>query len=413
MNAFTFKLPDVGEGIVEAEIVAWHIHQGDTVQEDDPLFDLMTDKATVEITSPVTGKVDKINAEIGTVVAIGTEVIEFSLDGEAPVSSHKKPEKPQPASEIKPEPVKKTKPEPAPAQTMAPVSPVTSATSGAVLASPFVRREAFAAGIDLANVPGSGPGGRILEQDLKSFQQTGPVAKTTKVQIEDKQIAVTGLRRVIAEKMALSKRAIPHYSYIEEVDVTELERLRQHMKKTANPDQANLTILPFIVMALVRALEQFPGCNAHFDEESRVIHQFGYVHVGMAAQTADGLKVPVIRHAENLGPWDLAAEIARLAKAAKDNTARLEELTGSTITITSLGPIGGIATTPVINHPEVSIIGVNKIQDLPRVYEGRIEVRKIMNLSSSFDHRIVDGFDGARMVQQIKSCLENPATIFI
>jgi len=412
MGAYTFKLPDVGEGIVEAEIVAWHIHQGDVVQEDDPLFDLMTDKATVEITSPVAGTIEKINAEMGTVVAVGTNVIEFLLDGDGPIIA--KPEKIETVEKT----VTKNKPQ---APIKADVKPSLENNTQFQnlipnvhpLASPYVRAQAFSAHIDLSDVAGTGPGGRVVEQDLKNFQEMGPRKSTRQVRMQDKTVAIKGLRRVIAEKMALSKRSIPHYSYVEEIDVTELERLRSHMKKSAQDDQPNLTILPFVVSALVRALEKFPQCNAHYDEESRVVQQFGNVHVGMAAQTPDGLKVPVIRNAENLGPWELAAEILRLSKAAKDNTASIKELTGSTITITSLGPIGGIVTTPVINHPEVSIIGVNKIQDLPRVHEGRIEIRKIMNLSSSFDHRIVDGFDGARMVQEIKSMLENPATIFI
>ena len=412
MGAYTFKLPDVGEGIVEAEIVAWHIGQGDAVQEDDPLFDLMTDKATVEITSPVAGIIEKINVEMGTVVAVGTSVIEFKLDGDGPIvaesakvgvvektASVSKPQAPVKA-DVKPSQGKNTKPK-------------NSTPNDHPLASPYVRAQAFSENIDLSDVMGTGPGGRIIEQDLKEFQETGPSKSVRKVKMQDKTVVIKGLRRVIAEKMALSKRSIPHYSYVEEIDVTELERLRGHMKKSAQAGQPNLTILPFIVSALVRALEKFPQCNAHYDEDSQIVQQFGSVHVGMAAQTPDGLKVPVIRNAENLGPWELAAEILRLSKAAKDNTASIKELTGSTITITSLGPIGGIVTTPVINHPEVSIIGVNKIQDLPRVHEGRIEIRKIMNLSSSFDHRIVDGFDGARMVQEIKSMLENPATIFI
>lgn len=400
MGYFSFKLPDLGEGIVESEISAWHIKPGDVVEEDQHIVDVMTDKANVEVGSPVSGKVVSLACAAGEMLAVGHELVGFDVAGDATVTD----------AEI-PVEVKKTVPEPAP-----PVVVNVSEFNGTVLASPSVRQGARDEDIDLSLVPGSGPAGRVSHKDLEAFIAAGgALAVRDRGRMKKggtKEVKVTGLRRIIAQKMQQTKRNIPHYSYIEEVDVTELETLRRAMNADRAEGLPKLTLLPFLIKALVKILPKFPQCNACFDDEAGVVTHYEGVHVGIATMTQAGLMVPVVRHAESLSIWQVAAEINRVAEAARSGVAKGEELTGSTITITSLGAIGGLATTPVINAPETSIIGVNKMQERPVIINGAIAIRTMMNLSSSFDHRIVDGFDGAQLVQALKRLLETPGTIF-
>ena len=408
MGKHVFKLPDVGEGVVEGEIVKWNVKPGDTVKEDEPLVELMTDKATVAIPSTVNGKVISTTGKPGDMIPVGSELIVFEVDGAG--SSD-----PEPEPTKAPAPVKKSpEPKSVPVSSLAP-APIT--TSGSKpLASPAVRRRAREAGVDLSQVPGTGPAGRISHDDLDSFISGG--GRLAAVQSGVKmtgveEVPVIGLRRKIAEKMAISKRSAAHFSYFEEVDVTELESLRQHLNSTRAEDQPKLTYLPFIVQGLIKALRKFPQCNAIYDEEKGVVLRHEAVHVGISTQTEDGLMVPVIKHAEARDVWDTANELRRVTSAARDKTATVDELTGSTITITSLGAMGGLGATPIINHPEVSIVSIHAARDRAVVREGEIVVRKMMNLTSSFDHRIIDGYDGALLIQELKSMLEYPATIFM
>jgi 2-oxoisovalerate dehydrogenase E2 component (dihydrolipoyl transacylase) len=398
MSRYVFKMPDLGEGTVSAEVVEWKVKVGDVVTEDQIIAEVMTDKAAVEIPAPVSGRVLSITGQPGDMVAVGAELIAFETVGGAAA----------------------TAPAVVPAQAVHAASAAASAavTLGTrVMASPATRRKAHVAGIDLATVSGSGPGGRISAQDLESvINGSGdtlirPALRTARDGTEE--IKIIGLRRVIAQRMSEAKRNIPHFAYVEEVDVTELEALRQYLNSRLEKGAPSLTYLPFLVAALARVLLQFPQCNAVHDAERNLIIRHRAVHVGIATQTPDGLKVPVLRHAEARSLADLALEMRRLAEAARNNKATREELTGSTITVTSLGRLGGIASTPVINAPEVAIIGVNKAMERPVVMNGAIVVRRIMNLSSSFDHRFVDGFDAAAMIQALKERLEHPATIFI
>ena len=412
MGKHVFKLPDVGEGVVEGEIVKWNVKPGDTVKEDEPLVELMTDKATVSIPSTVNGKVISTTGKPGDMIPVGSELIVFEVDGAG--SSDPEPE-PEPEPTKAPAPVKKSpEPKSVPVSSLAP-APIT--TSGSKpLASPAVRRRAREAGVDLSQVPGTGPAGRISHDDLDSFISGG--GRLAAVQSGVKmtgveEVPVIGLRRKIAEKMAISKRSAAHFSYFEEVDVTELESLRQHLNSTRAEDQPKLTYLPFIVQGLIKALRKFPQCNAIYDEEKGVVLRHEAVHVGISTQTEDGLMVPVIKHAEARDVWDTANELRRVTSAARDKTATVDELTGSTITITSLGAMGGLGATPIINHPEVSIVSIHAARDRAVVREGEIVVRKMMNLTSSFDHRIIDGYDGALLIQELKSMLEYPATIFM
>jgi 2-oxoisovalerate dehydrogenase E2 component (dihydrolipoyl transacylase) len=398
MSRHVFKMPDLGEGTVSAEVVEWKVKVGDAVKEDQVIAEVMTDKAAVEIPAPVSGTVVSITGQPGDMVAVGSELIVFETSG-APVAA-------APAPEAKPA-----------AAMPAAAAPAAVATTGRVMASPATRRKAHVAGVDLATVPGSGPGGRISAQDLESViagRSSGaarPAARAQKGGVEE--IKIIGVRRLIAERMGAAKRNIPHFAYVEEVDVTELEALRQYLNSRQPKGAPSLTYLPFLVTGLVRVLEDFPQCNATHDAERNVILRHRAVHVGVATQTPDGLKVPVVRHAEARSLADLAAEIRRVSEAARSNKTTREELTGSTITVTSLGKLGGIASTPVINAPEVAIIGVNKAVERPVVANGAIAIRRIMNLSSSFDHRFVDGFDAAAMIQALKERLEHPATLFI
>jgi len=400
MSRYVFKMPDLGEGTVTAEVVEWKVKVGDTVKEDQIIAEVMTDKAAVEIPAPVSGRVLSITGQPGDMIAVGAELIAFETASTPAVS-----------------PTPTVSPAPAAAPASAPPVPAVVAAPSRVMASPATRRKAHVAGVNLATVSGSGPGGRISAQDLESViagqgaAAAKPVSHAPRKGVEE--IKIIGVRRVIAERMSAAKRSIPHFAYVEEVDVTELESLRQYLNSRLAKGAPSLTYLPFLVAALVRVLESFPQCNAVHDAERNMILRHAAVHVGIATQTPDGLKVPVVRHAEARSLHDLAAEIRRVSEAARSNKATRDELMGSTITVTSLGRLGGIASTPVINAPEVAIVGVNKAVDRPVVVDGAIAIRRIMNLSSSFDHRFVDGFDAAAMIQALKERLEHPATIFI
>jgi len=400
MSRFVFKMPDLGEGTVAAEVVEWKVKVGDAVKEDQIIAEVMTDKAAVEIPAPVSGRVVAITGQPGDMVAVGSELIAFDTSGAPPAEAPAAPA-----------------PRPAPAGPAPKAPPVSGAARSRVMASPATRRKAHVAGVDLATVNGTGPGGRISAQDIESIiaGKSGAVARPAVRALKSgtEEIKVIGVRRVIAERMSAAKRNIPHFAYVEEVDVTELESLRQYLNARQPKGAPSFTYLPFLVAALTRVLEEFPQCNAIYDPERNVIVRHAAVHVGVATQTPDGLKVPVVRNAESRSLADLASEIRRVSEAARSNKATRDELVGSTITVTSLGRLGGIASTPVINAPEVAIIGVNKAVERPVVFNGAIAVRRIMNLSSSFDHRFVDGFDGAAMIQALKERLEHPATIFI
>ena len=410
MSRFVFKMPDLGEGTVSAEVVEWKVKVGDTVKEDQIIAEVMTDKAAVEIPAPVSGRVVAITGQPGDMVAVGSELIAFDTSGAAPAEA--------PAAPAKHSAPVAQAPAPAGAASVAPAPTAPPAAAASrVMASPATRRKAHVAGVDLATVNGTGPGGRISAQDIESViaGKSGAVAgrRARSARSGTEEIKVIGVRRVIAERLSAAKRNIPHFAYVEEVDVTELESLRQYLNWRQPKGAPSLTYLPFLVAALTRVLEDFPQCNAIYDAERNLIVRHAAVHVGVATQTPDGLKVPVVRNAESRSLADLASEIRRVSEAARSNKATRDELVGSTITVTSLGRLGGIASTPVINAPEVAIIGVNKAVERPVVVNGAIAVRRIMNLSSSFDHRFVDGFDAAAMIQALKERLEHPATIFI
>ncbi|MEM6304125.1 MAG: dihydrolipoamide acetyltransferase family protein [Pseudomonadota bacterium] len=409
MKTLPIKLPDVGEGVTEAELAEWHVNVGDIVREDDIIAAVMTDKATVEIPSLYDGKVVERSGEIGDVLAIGTALVMIETDGEA--AEEKGASEPEPESEtLEAPPASK-----APPKAEEPRAAPARGDEAPVLASPHVRARARTLGVDLRAVPGTGPAGRIKESDLEAFlaedTKTSPRAKGAKRQ-GSKEIKVIGLRRKIAERMALANARIPHITVVEEIDVTALEDLRAKLNDTRG-DRPKLTLLPLISAALCRALKDHPEMNAHFDDDAGVIRRHAPVHIGMATMTDAGLIVPVIRHAEALSPFETAVEIKRLSDAARDGTASRDDLSGSTITITSLGPLGAIATTPIINHPEVAILGVNKMEIRPHWDGNGFVPRKKMNLSASFDHRVIDGWDAAVFVQRLKALMETPALIFM
>jgi 2-oxoisovalerate dehydrogenase E2 component (dihydrolipoyl transacylase) len=434
MGRYVFKLPDVGEGTAEAEIVAWHVAVGDHIKEDQQLVDVMTDKATVEMTSPVDGVIVSLHGEPGEMAPVGAPLVEFEVEGTAPVQPEPKSSVNGSSAESPRAKATKTKEKPsaAPAK-VAPVDvpkPVLAADSSVrvaaiatrtpsdkPLASPAVRQRAHDLGIELQFVVGSGAAGRISHEDLDHYIATRgqSPAGAHRHQPRDgvEEVKVIGLRRRIAERMQNSKRRIPHFAYVEEVDMTELEELRAYLNANKRPDQPKLNVLPFLMCALVRVLPEFPQINARFDDEAGIVQRIASVHIGIATQTANGLLVPVVRHAEARDLWEAASEVARVAALTRDNKASKEDLTGSTITITSLGTLGGVVTTPVINYPEVAIIGPNAILEKPVVRNGQIVVRKMMNLSSSFDHRVVDGYDAAQFIQRMKQMLEHPATLFM
>ena len=417
MSEYIFKLPDLGEGTVEAEIGDWTIAVGDTVAEEQVIGTMMTDKAAVEISTPVAGKVVRLAGEPGDMIAVGSPLVVFATDGavandadagsavtQAPAAA------PDSAADL--------------SVATSPAAPVAASESaepplpkprsdGKVITSPAIRRKARQRGIDLSRVGGTGPNGRILPADFAAYVSRGAdVAPPPRhVPTETTEIKVIGLRRMIATRMSEAKREIPHFAYIEEIDVTELEKLRAHVNE--RDSARRLTPLPFIATAMIRALRDFPQCNASYDKERNVIVRHGEVHLGIATQTPDGLKVPVVRHAERMDIYALAAEIRRVTSAARNNSIKRNELTGSTITLTSLGKMGGIASTPVINAPEVAIVGVNRAVQRPMVVDGQVAIRTMMNLSSSFDHRFVDGFDAAAMIQRMREMLEHPGALFM
>lgn len=430
MGVYTIMLPDVGEGIAEAELVEWNVAVGDTVREDDVLGTVMTDKAAVEVPSTVTGRVVWLAGQPGDTLAIGSKFIQLDIDGEgddepagddAPAAEAKAEEEavleaasaapaepePQPAGRGSPSP----EPQPVPRRAERAPAPVPRP-----LAAPAIRKRAREAGVDLRQVAGTGPAGRIGHDDLDAFIAGGGrqgAGKVRRLATGTTTRKVVGMRRRIAEKMALSKSRIPHITIVEEIDVTALDALRAQLNAQHAPERGKLTVLPFIATALVRGIEAHPGMNARFDDEAGEIEEHAAVHIGIATQTEAGLAVPVISHAEARTLWDLAAEIDRLATTTRDGKATRDELTGSTITITSLGPLGAIATTPIINHPEVAIVGVNKMAMRP-IWDGAaFQPRMMMNLSCSFDHRVIDGWDAANFVRTLKTHLETPALLFM
>lgn len=434
MTEYVFKMPDLGEGTVEAEIVAWHTAPGAQVSEDEIIVEVMTDKAAVEVPAPVSGRVVSISGAPGDKIAVGSALIVFDVSAAAPKESANPKE---PASPKEPGHAAAAGP---PAATNASPTRASAAGSGRIMTSPANRRRAREAGIDLSTVAGSGPGGRIVRDDLLAASATradgaaAPAAQSASsarpqaarasgsdamrgpagaAAEEETEIKVIGVRRLIAERMSEAKRTIPHFAYVEEVDVTELEALRLHLNSKLAKGAPGFTYLPLVILALVRTLESFPQCNVLYEAARGVLIRHRAVHVGVATQTPDGLKVPVVRNAQALGLQELAAEVRRVTERARENKATRDELVGSTITVTSLGKLGGIASTPIINAPEVAIIGLNKAVERPVVHQGAVAVRRIMNLSSSFDHRFVDGYDAAAMIQALKELLEHPAMIFI
>lgn len=459
MGIHIIKMPDIGEGIAEVELVAWHVKVGDMVAEDQILADVMTDKATVEIPSAVAGKVLALGGAVGQVMAVGSEVIRIEVEGAGNMkpgtATGAQAVAAAPASAPVAAPVAQAAvPASAPAAIQAAaVAPVKAATAPTVphgtngsngsaparngngskapaalvrapgdkpIASPAVRRQAWDLGVELQFVPGTGTAGRITHEDLQAYvaraaqsQPAGVADQRYAQRLDEQTVPVIGLRRKIAQKMQEAKRRIPHFTYVEEVDMTELEALRVRLNAQHGKERGRLTVLPFLVRAIVLAARSHPEVNARYDDEAAVETRFGAVHLGIATQTPGGLMVPVIRHAETLDMWACAAEVLRLSEAARSGKASRDELTGSTITITSLGALGGIVSTPVINHPEVAIVGVNRMVERPMVRHGAVVVRQMMNLSSSFDHRVVDGMNAAEFVQKIRGYLECPATLFV
>ncbi|MDF9778415.1 dihydrolipoamide acetyltransferase family protein [Pseudomonas baetica] len=422
MGTHVIKMPDIGEGIAEVELSQWHVKVGDMVVEDQVLADVMTDKAMVDIPSPVHGKVIALGGQPGEVMAVGSVLISIEVEGAGNVkeSAQPAPVKEAPVAAPKVEAVVESKPVAAPRPAAVCQGPMVAREADErPLASPAVRKHALDLGIQLRLVRGSGPAGRVLHEDLEAYLAQGqanasaPVAAAYAKRTDEQQIPVIGMRRKIAQRMQDATQRAAHFSYVEEIDVTAVEELRAHLNEKHGATRGKLTLLPFLVRALVVALLDFPQINARYDDEAQVITRLGAVHVGIATQADIGLMVPVVRHAEARSLWDSAAEISRLATAARNGKASRDELSGSSITLTSLGALGGIVSTPVLNLPEVAIVGVNKIVERPMVIKGQIVIRKMMNLSSSFDHRVVDGMDAAQFIQAVRGLLEQPATLFV
>jgi 2-oxoisovalerate dehydrogenase E2 component (dihydrolipoyl transacylase) len=434
MGIHIIRMPDIGEGIAQVELVAWHVKPGDTVTEDQVLADVMTDKATVEIPSPVAGKVTSLGGEVGQQMQVGAELIRLEVEGAgntkdaapvAPAAAKQAPAPvpapapPQPARETQPAVERESAPVAAAQRERRAPPEATRAPGDKPIASPAVRRRAWELGIELQYVHGSGPAGRIRHEDLDVYlasrgqPQTMRASSAYAERNDEEQVQVIGLRRKIAQKMQEAKRRIPHFTYVEECDVTELEALRAKLNEKHAAGRGKLTLLPFIARAIVLAVREFPQMNARFDDDAGVVTRSGAVHLGIATQTEPGLMVPVVQHAETMDLWTCATEVARVAEAARTGKASREQLAGSTITITSLGPLGGIVTTPVINHPEVAIVGINRIVERPVIREGSVVARQMMNLSCSFDHRVVDGMHAAQFVQAMRALLETPAMLFV
>ncbi|PYC02489.1 branched-chain alpha-keto acid dehydrogenase subunit E2 [Pseudomonas koreensis] len=423
MGTHVIKMPDIGEGIAEVELSQWHVKVGDLVVEDQVLADVMTDKAMVDIPSPVHGKVIALGGQPGEVMAVGSVLISIEVEGAgnlkesaAPAPVKEAPAAPKVEAAVESKPAVAAAPRPA-AVCQSPM--VAREADERPLASPAVRKHALDLGIQLRLVRGTGPAGRVLHEDLEAYLAQGqsnasaPAAAAYAQRHDEEQIQVIGMRRKIAQRMQDATQRAAHFSYVEEIDVTAIEELRAHLNEKHGASRGKLTLLPFLVRALVVALRDFPQMNARYDDEAQVITRLGAVHVGVATQSDVGLMVPVVRHAEARSLWDSAAEISRLANAARNGKASRDELSGSTITLTSLGALGGIVSTPVLNLPEVAIVGVNKIVERPMVVKGQVVIRKMMNLSSSFDHRVVDGMDAALFIQAIRGLLEQPATLFV
>jgi 2-oxoisovalerate dehydrogenase E2 component (dihydrolipoyl transacylase) len=476
MGVHVIKMPDIGEGIAEVELGAWHVEVGQIVKEDGALADVMTDKAAVEIPSPVAGKVIALGGKVGEVLAVGSELIRLEVQGEGNLKAGgggqavgangtggvsgaggahgehgmqsaastngaiagRTQEAGATAAQSKaandaalagaatasrPQMSNVAQASAAWHDSRSPVAHLSTAVrqpDERPIASPAVRQRAWDMGVELRFVQGSGPAGRIVHGDLDTYAQTrGNASAAVQARsgyterLDETAVPVIGMRRAIARKMQEAKRRIPHFSYVEEIDVTELEDLRAQLNKRWGETRGRLTMLPLLIRAMVVALRDFPQINARYDDEAGVVTRYGAVHVGVATQTEAGLTVPVLRHAEARDVWSLAAEIVRLAEAARSGKASRDELTGSTITISSLGALGGIVSTPVINHPEVGIVGVNRMVERPMIRNGAVVARKMMNLSSSFDHRVVDGMDAAEFIQSVRALLEQPALLFV
>lgn len=419
MQNIVFKLPDLGEGVVEAEIVAWHVQPGQEVRIDQPLVEVMTDKATVMIPSGIDGRIVTTHGEVGQTVAVGSELVSFDTSPATTIVSAAPMEEAVTTPRQRTVVIAQAAPE-EPATVPMPqrmVAPVAATAVAAPLASPAVRRRAREMHVDLSSVVGSGPNGRITHGDVDGYLRTefapAPSGPRRTPSSHTTEVHLAGLRRRIAEKMVVSSSEIPHFTYIEEVDITELESLRAFLNGHRTDGQPKLTYLPFIMLAVTKALARFPQLNAHYEDKREVITRYEAVHLGIATQTDRGLCVPVVRHAEGMDLWQAAREMRRITEAARNQSISRADLTGSTFTVTSLGPMGGIAATPIINHPEVAILGINKAIERPVVHKGQIAIRRMVNLSGSFDHRVVDGADGAIFIQCIKDYLEHPATIFI
>ncbi len=431
------NVPDIGEGIAEVEIVEWPVSIGDDVREDDVICVVMTDKATVEIPSPVDGQIAWLALEPGETIAVGAELIGINTSGSIGTESQKQQVESEPEATYKSanqqaeEAIKSTSTEKVKTANIPPAKKSTSAKKTKFsrpgiprregdkpIASPAVRKRARDAGIDLVFVKGTGNANRISHEDLDTFisehaQGRAGITSGNSMNTQINEIKVIGLRRKIATVMQDTMQRIPHFTYVEEVDVTELESLRSKLNNQRTETQAKLTVLPFIMKALVKAIKIYPEMSSRFDDQNNIVHQYGAAHIGMATQTDNGLVVPVLKHCEAKDIWQSAAEIKRLASAARDGTASRDELTGSTISITSLGPLGGLVSTPVINSPEVAIVGINKIAKRPHWQDGAFIPRDMMNLSSSFDHRIIDGWEATLFIQEIKKLLETPAMLFM
>jgi len=421
MGIHVIKMPDLGEGIAEVEIVAWRVQPGELVTEDQVLADVMTDKATVEIPSPVRGIVLALGGAVGAALAVGAELIRLQVDGGGnAVADLTPPEAPAAAHQVP------AIAEAAPLSASQDAAPASCAPGEKPLAAPAVRQRAWDLGVELQHVSGSGPARRITHADLDAYVARGHGGASGDVggsagasghRYAERQgehaAPLIGLRRKIAEKMQDAMRRIPHFSYVEEIDVTEIDALRQQLNTRWSGERGRLTLLPLLMRALVLGVRDFPQVNARFDDEAGIVTSFDAVHIGIATQTEAGLMVPVVRHAEARDPWSNAAEVARLATAARAGRAVRDDLSGSTITLTSLGALGGVATTPIINHPEVAIVGVNRIVLRPVIRDDAVAARKMMNLSCSFDHRIIDGVVAAQFVQALRGYLECPAMLFV
>jgi 2-oxoisovalerate dehydrogenase E2 component (dihydrolipoyl transacylase) len=402
MTSYSFKLPDLGEGMIESEIVEWQVQIGEWVDADQPVVDMMTDKATIEITAPVSGRVVSLAGDPGDMISVGGELMVFDTDSDTRpqtlIENDSKTTKLPTAEAVQDDVQEQTAPLKKP------------------LTSPAIRRLAREHNIDLTQLSGTGPNGRITRNDIDRALNKDDQSQIRKQELKQgvkREIKVIGLRRKIAEQMSLSVSHIPHFTYVEEIDITELELLRKQLNSTRGQSQPKLTYIPFFMLVLVKVLKDFPQCNARFDDDNQIITQYDDVHIGIATQTDNGLMVPVVKHAEALDLWNCAEEVRRVTEDARSGKANKTDLGGSTITISSLGALGGITTTPIINYPEVAVIGVNKANEKPIIVNGTVTRRLIMNLSSSFDHRVVDGYDAARMIQAMKLLIECPALIFI